>query len=236
MGIICVIRFELSCGVTNAFPQVPVIGRSPGSEKTSDNPDTSTTSVQDLHELPLSPISESSSGYFSTSVSTATLSDVSAAFGDLTQSPNASVSPETGLRRDEEPQQHPDPKDQQPAHRNGVPCSHSEAKLVTIPPLVLKAATDHAFSLEKVKPSNLKSFSPILPQEEKAKREGGRAEGSSDKTSRDAELPHWLRVGESVTVANSKCGTVRYVGHTDFSEGIWVGVELDTPAGQSHSG
>lgn len=227
---------------------MPVIGRSLGSEKTLDNSDASTSSVQDPHEMPLSPISEASSGYFSTSVSTATLSDVSAASGDLMPSPNAydtsrrgadvredvsGSAAETGLKRDKGPQQDPNTKDQQPAHRNGVPCSHSEAKLV--PTLVPKAATDHAFSLQRVKPSNLKSFSPILPEDEKEKREGGRTESRSDKTSRDGEPPHWLRVGESVMVANSKCGTVRYVGHTDFSEGIWVGVELDTPAGQSHS-
>ncbi|KAK3538099.1 hypothetical protein QTP70_029790 [Hemibagrus guttatus] len=226
----------------------PVMGRSLGSEKPSDSPDASTSSVQDSHELPLSPMSEASSGYFSTSVSTATLSDVSAASGDLTPSPNTydtsqrvadecegtAIPPvETGLKYIEEPRQNPKLKDLQPAPRNGVPCSHVEAKLVTVPSLVPKAATDYAFSLQRVKPSNLKSFSPILPEEEKEKGERVMAEGSSDKTSRDAELPPWLRVGENVMVANSKCGTVRYVGHVDFSEGIWVGVELDTPAGKN---
>lgn len=228
---------------------MPVIGRSPGSEKPSDSPDASMSSMQHSHELPLSPMSEASSGYFSTSVSTTTLSDVSAASGDLTLSPNTydmsrrgadecedtCVPPaETGIKHDEAPQQNLNPKDLQPAPRNGVPCSNSETKLVTVPTLVPKAATDYAFSLQKVKPSNLKSFSPILPEEEeeKEKRERGRAEGSCDVTSRHIELPRWLRVGESVMVANSKSGTVRYVGHTDFSEGTWVGVELDTPAGQ----
>lgn len=241
------VELILRC-VIHTFVQVPVIGRSSGSEKPLDHHDASSSSVQDSHELPLSPISEASSGYFSTSVSTATLSDVSAASGDLIPSPNTydtsrrgpdecedpSVPPaQTGLKCYEEPQQNPKPKDLQPAPRNGVPCSHSEAKLVTVPPLVSKAATDYSFSLQRVKPSNLKSFSPILPEDEKERRDGGRGEGSSDNTNRDAELPRWIRVGESVMVANSKSGTVRYVGHTDFSEGIWVGVELDTPAGQN---
>lgn len=199
--------------------------------------------MQDSHELPLSPVSEASSGYFSTSVSMATLSDVSAASGDLTPSLNThgadefkddTVSlAETGQKRDEESQQNLYSKDPQPTPRNGVPNSHSQANLVTVPYLVPKAATDYTFSLQRVKPSNLKSFSPILPEDVKEKEERGRAEGSSDQMNRDPELPCWLRVGESVMVANSKRGTVRYVGYTDFSEGIWVGVELDAPAGQS---
>ncbi|KAF5898706.1 kinesin-like protein KIF13B isoform X2, partial [Clarias magur] len=224
---------------------VPVIGTSPDSEKPSDSPDAVSSTMQDSHELPLSPISEASSGYFSTSVSMATLSDVSAASGDLTPSLNThGASPhgadefkdatishaETGLKRDKEPQQNPYSKDLQPTPRNGVPCSHSQANLVTVPYLVPKAATDHTFSLQRVKPSNLKSFSPILSEDVKEKEERGRAEGSSDQMSRDPELPCWLRVGECVMVANSKSGTVRYVGYTDFSEGIWVGVELDAPA------
>ncbi|TTE07140.1 Kinesin-like protein KIF13B [Bagarius yarrelli] len=200
----------------------------------------------DSHELPLSPISEASSGYFSTSVSTATLSDVSAVSADLTSGSNANDAPrqaadmcggnsvpaDTGRKSSEEiPPQNLNLKDLQSMPQNGVPCSRTEAKLITVPSLVSKS--EYAFSFQRVKPSNLKSFSPILPTDEKEKGETGIVEGSYKEAGKDAELPHWLRAGESVIVANSKCGRVRYVGHVDFSDGIWVGVELDTPAGKN---
>lgn len=46
-------------------------------------------------------------------------------------------------------------------------------------------------------------------------------------------LPEWLREGAHVTVGSNKAGTVRYVGAAQFAEGVWVGVELDTPVGRS---
>lgn len=48
-------------------------------------------------------------------------------------------------------------------------------------------------------------------------------------------LPQWLREGARVTVGSNKAGTVRYVGVTQFAEGVWVGVELDTPVGRAVS-
>ncbi|CAG03092.1 unnamed protein product, partial [Tetraodon nigroviridis] len=42
-----------------------------------------------------------------------------------------------------------------------------------------------------------------------------------------------LREGARVTVGSSKAGTVRYVGAAHFAEGLWVGVELEAPAGKN---
>lgn len=227
---------------------VAVMGKSPSSDRHSDAPD-APSSMHDPHDLPLSPISEASSGYFSTSVSTATLSDVSIACGDLTPTPNtqlgsvasrqrgedseeclattvnASIAPvEAGIRSDRH-------KHEEAAHRNGVTTSQQEAQLQTNP--VLSTSTDNPFSLQKVKANELRSFSNIL----------GDGDGKAttnileklEITFEDAEPKElaWLKVGGRVTVGTSKSGTVRYIGPTHFSEGVWVGVELDTPSGKN---
>ncbi|XP_064484970.1 kinesin-like protein KIF13A isoform X2 [Ornithodoros turicata] len=47
-------------------------------------------------------------------------------------------------------------------------------------------------------------------------------------------VPSWLTVGESVMISPyNKTGTVSYIGPTQFSPGVWVGVELDTPTGRN---
>uniref|UniRef100_A0A8C1QEU1 Kinesin family member 13Ba n=1 Tax=Cyprinus carpio TaxID=7962 RepID=A0A8C1QEU1_CYPCA len=239
--------------VWSHFWSAAVMGKSPASDRHSDGPD-APSSVHDPHDLPLSPISESSSGYFSTSVSTATLSDVSIACGDLTPTPNsqagpvasrhdkedclptpvnASVAPvEAGLRSDRPRKE----EDTQAAHRNGVTNSQQEAQLNTIPPLVLSTSTDSPFSLQKVKANELRSFSNILG-DGKATTTQVQQTNSLEKlemTFKDEEPKElaWLKVGGRVTVGSSKSGTVRYIGPTHFSEGVWVGVELDTPSGK----
>uniref|UniRef100_A0A673NLH2 Kinesin-like protein KIF13B n=1 Tax=Sinocyclocheilus rhinocerous TaxID=307959 RepID=A0A673NLH2_9TELE len=217
----------------------------------SDGPD-APSSMHDPHDLPLSPISEASSGYFSTSVSTATLSDVSIACGDLTSTPNsqagpvasrhdnedclptpvnASVAPvEAGLRSDRPRKE----EDTQAAHRNGVTTSQQEAQLNATPPLVLSTSTDSPFSLQKVKANELRSFSNILGDGKATTMQTNSLE-KLEITFEDVEPKElaWLKVGGRVTVGSNKSGTVRYIGPTHFSEGIWVGVELDTPSGKN---
>uniref|UniRef100_A0A671STA9 Kinesin-like protein KIF13B n=1 Tax=Sinocyclocheilus anshuiensis TaxID=1608454 RepID=A0A671STA9_9TELE len=232
--------------------RVAVMGKSPASDRHSDGcPD----ALSSMHDLPLSPISEASSGYFSTSVSTATLSDVSIACGDLTPTPssqagpvasrqdnedclptpvNASVAPiEAGLRSDRPRKE----EDTQAAPRNGVTTSQQEAQLNATPPLVLSTSTDSPFSLQKVKANELRSFSNILG-DRKATTTQVQQTNSLEKleiTFEDVEPGElaWLKVGGRVTVGSSKSGTVCYIGPTHFSEGVWVGVELDTPSGKN---
>uniref|UniRef100_A0A671LF39 Kinesin-like protein KIF13B n=1 Tax=Sinocyclocheilus anshuiensis TaxID=1608454 RepID=A0A671LF39_9TELE len=83
------------------------------------------------------------------------------------------------------------------------------------------APTSNPFQIHRVKTSGLKSFKGILHEED--------VEDSEE----SLETPDWLKEGEYVTVGTNKTGTVRYVGPTDFAKGVWVGVELDVPAGKN---
>lgn len=107
-----------------------------------------------------------------------------------------------------------------------------EQALPTQPP------TSNPFRIQKVKASGLKSFKGILQEvEEDLHKEGvdplEKLEILSDTEEghEEGELPNWLKEDEYVTVGSNKNGTVRYIGPTDFADGIWVGVELDVPAG-----
>ncbi|VDD88282.1 unnamed protein product, partial [Enterobius vermicularis] len=40
-------------------------------------------------------------------------------------------------------------------------------------------------------------------------------------------------VGDRVVVSGGKLGTVRFLGPVDFQEGVWAGIELDTPQGKN---
>ncbi|XP_025046784.2 kinesin-like protein KIF13B isoform X3 [Pelodiscus sinensis] len=116
------------------------------------------------------------------------------------------------------------------------------------------SATVSPFKIQKVRTSELKSFTCMLGGEsgcssntEEEKEREKTAQGLSQNgantadeklevtsDSEDAnEIPDWLKEGEYVTVGPNKTGTIRYIGPTDFQEGMWVGVELDLPSGKN---
>lgn len=174
--------------------------------------------MHDPHDTtPLSPLSQSSSGYFSSSVSTVTLSDVL----QPSSSSSSLLAAETAT---------PTNPQQQGADRNDIVTSSSQlgAKMSVVAPPAAQSSANH----NNVTSEN--SFS-----EHKLVDSGGGGDGferleilvDDEECSRDEVLPDWLTDGAYVTVGSNKAGTVRYLGMTQFAEGVWVGVELDTPVG-----
>uniref|UniRef100_A0A671LH38 Kinesin-like protein KIF13B n=1 Tax=Sinocyclocheilus anshuiensis TaxID=1608454 RepID=A0A671LH38_9TELE len=166
-----------------------------------------------------SSISDVSSGYISTSVSTVTLSE-----SNVSSSCSAASVPSTPLALPAASKAtdlsvpvktaKPSTPDQQ---------SRPEQNVKPTP-----APTSNPFQIHRVKTSGLKSFKGILHEEDVEER----LEILSD-SEESLETPDWLKEGEYVTVGTNKTGTVRYVGPTDFAKGVWVGVELDVPAGKN---
>ncbi|KAM9778287.1 kinesin-like protein KIF13B isoform 2-T2 [Syngnathus typhle] len=112
------------------------------------------------------------------------------------------------------------------------------------------AAAVKPFKIQKVQSSDLKSFQRILGDSEgepvqtdtcaSSKSDSNLAEPlelildcEEGEAASAVILPDWIKEGEFVTVGTNKRGIVRYVGPTDFAEGMWVGVELEVPAGKN---
>uniref|UniRef100_A0A7N6A4L3 Kinesin family member 13Ba n=1 Tax=Anabas testudineus TaxID=64144 RepID=A0A7N6A4L3_ANATE len=115
---------------------------------------------------------------------------------------------------------------QQSADRNDVVTSPSQCGAKTT------SASHSSANHNNITPEI--SFS-----EHKLINSGGGGEGFDrleilvDERNHDDTLPDWLIEGAYVTVGSNKAGTVRYLGTTQFAEGVWVGVELDTPVGKN---
>ncbi|KAM4633657.1 kinesin-like protein KIF13B isoform 2-T2 [Polymixia lowei] len=117
-------------------------------------------------------------------------------------------------------------------------------------PSLTQLKPTNPFKIQKVKTSDLKSFRRVLNEEEGKLGHVGRASSlgtglnlpeperleiisDSEDGAVTTVVPDWLKEGEFVTVGANKSGTVRYVGPTEFAEGVWVGVELEVPAGKN---
>ncbi len=185
--------------------------------------------MHDPHDItPLSPLSQSSSGYFSSSVSTVTLSDVL----QPSSSSSSLLAAETALPTPPQQQQ----QQQQGADRNDVVTSPSQCgtKMAVVAPPAFHSSANH----NNVTAEN--SFSEHKLVNSGRGGGGGGGEGferleifvDDEERSHDDVLPDWLTEGTYVTVGSNKAGTVRYMGMTQFAEGVWVGVELDTPVGR----
>uniref|UniRef100_A0A4W3IV46 Kinesin family member 13B n=1 Tax=Callorhinchus milii TaxID=7868 RepID=A0A4W3IV46_CALMI len=162
---------------------------------------------------PQSPLSEVSSGYFSHSVSMATLSDTSTLAGLPSRILSSTLSPA-------------------PASQPRAPPGLAKPRLT----VTASAITfTNPFTIQKVRTSELKSFTRILGEEDSP--EGSHPPSHTSDTASDTEdggaVPSWLREGEYVSIGTNKCGTVRYIGTTEFADGVWIGVELDVPAGKN---
>ncbi|KFV52287.1 Kinesin-like KIF13B, partial [Gavia stellata] len=244
-----------------------------GPEKTPKVPlqqPTGDTQAQDSQEGPPSPLSEASSGYFSHSVSTATLSEALAAGSDAVaqqggQMPAASDFPAAAVAQvsSSDMPGHSDSSSESCLKQARKKEMASGALELGFPKpqihpdqLSQPSVAASPFKIQKVKTSELKSFTSMLgtdpscsqnteEQQEGEKRTSAahglnhngsevaeeKLEVTSD--SEDAnEIPEWLKEGEYVTVGANKTGTIRYIGPTDFQEGTWVGVELDLPSGK----
>ncbi|KFV73954.1 Kinesin-like KIF13B, partial [Dryobates pubescens] len=257
--------FEAAVQISEADKSLEKTPKVPLQQPTGD------TQVQDSQEGPPSPLSEASSGYFSHSVSTATLSEALAAGSDAVAQPGGQMpavsdfpapavaqisssdlpghsesSSESCLRQER--------KKEMASRASELGFPKPQVHLDQLSQLGVAASP---FKIQKVKTSELKSFTSMLGPDTSCslnteEQQGGEkgtstahglnhngSEKSEEKLemtsdSEDAnEIPEWLKEGEYVTVGTNKTGIVRYIGPTDFQEGTWVGVELDLPSGKN---
>uniref|UniRef100_A0A663MIU7 Kinesin family member 13B n=1 Tax=Athene cunicularia TaxID=194338 RepID=A0A663MIU7_ATHCN len=226
---------------------------------------TGDTPAQDSQEGPPSPLSEASSGYFSHSVSTATLSEALAAGSDAVAQAGGQVPAVSDFPAPTAAQvsslDMPGHSDTGQARKKEMASGASEqgfSKPQILPDQLSSPGIPASpFKIQKVKTSELKSFTSMLgtdpmsslntEEQQEGEKSTSAARGLNHNGSEMAEeklevtsdsedaseIPEWLKEGEYVTVGANKMGTVRYIGPTDFQEGTWVGVELDLPSGKN---
>lgn len=209
-------RIVTSVGPDESQVKVDVTNILRQRDRRADLPDVPPLPVHDPHDTtPLSPLSQSSSGYFSSSVSMATLSDVL----NPSSSSSSLATAETTLPAVTQP-----PNTDQSDVINSPPQCGS--KMAVIAPPTSQNSANHKNGTTENPSSRLKALASTENLE--------RLEICvDDEHNHDDVLPDWLTEGVYVTVGSNKAGTVRFVGLTQFADGVWVGVELDTPVGKN---
>ena len=75
------------------------------------------------------------------------------------------------------------------------------------------------------------SMDQLLDTRDVGSRDTIDSDGSSGKNSTQRGSEGDYKIGQVITVGDSKVGLIRYVGTTEFASGDWVGVELELPVG-----
>ncbi|XP_060773908.1 kinesin-like protein KIF13B isoform X2 [Neoarius graeffei] len=217
-------------------------------QENATNPDSEKKT--DVSDEKFSPLSEKSALGSSSSSSSSSLSENLVEVEPKEPVPLAVTQPCSELAFHKTPPSAPDPDIHPKATHSSSQTKISDPLPVPKPTPALSVkqeqvlhtqlSTSNPFRIQKVKASGLKSFKGIFQETDEAldKEEADPLEkleilSDTEEGCEDGALPDWLKENEYVTVGSNKHGTVRYIGPTDFADGIWVGVELDVPAGKN---
>ncbi|KAL1429826.1 hypothetical protein MTO96_015688 [Rhipicephalus appendiculatus] len=120
------------------------------------------------------------------------------------------------------------PASGQPEHRQSYPAASTPASIdmsSSVPELNLPRSSSPADGIGHASSSS---------SDENLSASTASDEALDTSSTADWTAPAWLVLGESVMISPyNKTGVVSFLGPTQFSPGLWVGVELDTPTGRN---
>ncbi|XP_055378395.1 kinesin-like protein KIF13A isoform X4 [Condylostylus longicornis] len=95
------------------------------------------------------------------------------------------------------------------------------------------SAKTRSNSSQRASMPSMKSID-ITKSNEKLDVHTGSETDSTEKLEDLSSIPDWVVVGESVLIRPyNTSGIISFIGQTHFQNGIWIGVELDTPTGKN---
>lgn len=116
----------------------------------------------------------------------------------------------------------------QPEHRQSYPAASTPASIdmsSSVPELNLPRSSSPADGIGNASSSS---------SDENLSASTASDDALDASSTADWTAPAWLVLGESVMISPyNKTGVVSFLGPTQFSPGLWVGVELDTPTGRN---